>query len=196
MRWYGRVPCRVVGVEAPRRSGAPCGSAMTALGSLGAAALVADGPWARFRRWISAPHRNGVQATSSARIIAHTHKLRTARKLTHCTGEKKDGEGMRAAPQLHQAKPRLRIPAVMRARNAARARPLRTLVLSQVRKHDAASSTRSAGKYDLQHHSSTTQTVHSEESCKVHRRRRAQKRCGCIRRRKTSYPGGFPSTTT
>ena len=147
MRRYGRVPCRVVGVEAPRRSGAPCGSAMTAFGSLGVAALVAGGPWARFRRWISAPHRNGVQATSSARIIAHTQKLRTARKLTHCTGEKKDGggrgtcgdagrrrlsprhgEGMRAAPELHQAKPRLRIPAVMRARNAARAR-LRTFAL-------------------------------------------------------------------
>jgi hypothetical protein len=57
MRWCGLLPCRVVGVEAPRRRGAPCGRAMTALDSLGVAALVADGPCTRFKRWISAPHR-------------------------------------------------------------------------------------------------------------------------------------------
>ena len=46
------------------------GRAITALDSLDAATLVADGPWARFKRWILAPHQHGVQA--SARITAHT----------------------------------------------------------------------------------------------------------------------------
>jgi len=60
---------------------------MTVLDSLDAATLVADGPWARLKRWILAPHRHGVQA--SVRITAHTHK--------HYTGQRS---------KLQQTKPR------------------------------------------------------------------------------------------